>query len=174
MRRLLAASVFSTTLMLMSGTALAQANLPFPQEGTWTCREESVISGNQALVISEVSYPTPGKFISSGEAIVNLSGEREIRIALSGTGEFTVDGGTLSSTYSEIQARPLSATGFSESERDFLNDWNAYLVRGFSSIEGRTLEQRYVPHSASRFDLIAQIGGEDRTVSCERSEDLIG
>lgn len=51
MRRLHAASVFSTALMLISGTALAQENLPFPQEGTWTCREESVISGNQALVI---------------------------------------------------------------------------------------------------------------------------
>lgn len=156
------------------GGLSASAESDFPQKGIWACEETSKISGYDAVVQTEVTYPSPGKFHSKGVATLFLSTKREVRVSLTGDGTFTTDGEKLVSTYNSVTAKPLPSVGFSEAEADFLADWQAYLIRGFTSIEGRALDQVYTPKSDSAFDLIAEIGGRESVVSCSKLEDLIG
>ena len=152
----------------------ATAEGSFPQKGIWACEETSRISGHDAIVQTEVTYPSPGVFESKGVATLFLSKAREVRVSLNGEGTFSTDGDKLVSTYVSVTAKPLPSDGFSEAEADFLADWQAYLIRGFTSIEGRALDQIYAPKSESAFDLIAEIGGRESVVSCTKLEDLIG
>lgn len=164
--------LFFVSFALGTGSAFAQAD--FPQKGIWACEEESRISGHDALVQTEVTYPSPGVFHSKGVATLYLNRTRDVRVSLDGEGVFTTDGDQLVSTYKSVTATPLPSTGFSEAEADYLADWQAYLIRGFKSIEGRALDQIYAPKSDSAFDLIAEIGGRKSVVSCVKLEDLIG
>lgn len=164
-------------LILLGISALTSAQakgVTFPQSGIWACEEASKIAGYDALVRSTVTYPEPGKFHSDGVATLYLNKTREVRVSLDGDGTFTVNGEHLVSTYHTVTAKPLPSDGFSKSDADFLADWQAYLIRGFTSIEGRALDQTWVRHSDNAFDIIAKIGGRDSVVSCQRAEDLIG
>lgn len=155
-------------------SAQATGDIAFPQEGVWSCVEPAVISGHEAIVRSEVSYPAPGRFESEGIATLYLPAEKEVRIALTGAGDFTVDGDQLTSVYTSISAVPTEPYGFTEAETDYLHDWQAYLISGFEGIKGRVLDQFFRPHSENSFDLVAIVGGEEKIVSCQRQEDLIG
>lgn len=159
-------------MALAAGSALAETN--FPQEGIWACEESSKISGYDALVQTEVTYPAAGEFHSKGVATLFLNKSREVRVSLTGDGTFTANGEKLVSTYISVDAKPLPSVGFSEAEADFLADWQAYLIRGFTSIEGRSLDQIYAPKSDSAFDLIAEIGGRESVVSCVKAGELVG
>ncbi|MAP96056.1 MAG: hypothetical protein CMK07_14010 [Ponticaulis sp.] len=170
----LAAALIFGGVITTSAAAMAETHPAFPQSGEWQCEEASRISGYDALVRSTVTYPEPGKFISKGVASLYLNKSREVRISLDGEGEFTVDNDTLTSTYTSVAGHPLASVGFDESDSDFLADWQAYLIRGFTSIEGRALDQTYEPKSDSAFDLTAEIGGEERVVSCRKVVEMVG
>ncbi|MAK62645.1 MAG: hypothetical protein CMK09_16875 [Ponticaulis sp.] len=168
------ALVMSVLLLASPVQAESGATSDFPQSGSWSCEETSKISGYDAIVRSSVTYPEPGKFHSKGVATLYLNKTREVRVSLDGRGEFTVDGDSLTSTYDSVVGKPLPSYGFSKSEADFLADWQAYLIRGFTSIEGRALDQTWVRYSDNAFDLVAKIGGRDSVVSCQRAEELVG
>ena len=87
-----AVSISALVIAALGCASASMAETDFPQKGIWACEEESRISGHDALVQTEVTYPSPGVFHSKGVASLYLSTKREVRVSLDGEGVFTTDG----------------------------------------------------------------------------------